>query len=95
MSVNQRVNPEHTLDGRGFPGYPKEPVAVGFADEDGKTRRKHMKRIAEMTPQELVDLIRAGRKFDASAAIGKRLAKMTDAELAALGEPGTWFVKSE
>ncbi len=59
------------------------------------TRRKHMKAIQEMTVQELVDLIRESRKFDASAAIGERLAKMTDAELAALGEPGTWFVKSE
>lgn len=54
-----------------------------------------MKAIQEMTVQELVDLIRESRKFDASAAIGERLAKMTDAELAALGEPGTWFVKSE
>ena len=54
-----------------------------------------MKAIQEMTVQELVDLLRESRKFDADTAIGERLSKMTNAELAALGEPGTWFIRSE
>ena len=52
-----------------------------------------MKAVQEMTVQELLDLLRESRKFDADTAIGKRLSKMSDAELAALGEP--WFVRSE
>ena len=54
-----------------------------------------MKAIQEMTVQELVDLLRENRPVDASTAIGERLAKMTDEEIASLGEPGTWFVRSE
>lgn len=59
------------------------------------TRRMHMKAIQEMSVQELVDLLRENRPVDASTAIGERLSKMSEAELAALGEPGTWFVRSE
>ena len=54
-----------------------------------------MKAIQAMTVQELVDLLRENQRIDADKAIGERLAEMTDEEIASLGEPGTWFVRSE
>lgn len=37
MSVNQRVDHEKTLDGRGFPGFPGKAVCAGFADRTEKS----------------------------------------------------------
>lgn len=47
------------------------------------------KAIQEMTVQELVDLLRENRPPDTSTAIGGRLSKMTEEEIALLGERGS------
>ena len=51
-----------------------------------------MKKIEEMTEQEIVDFLRETEKRDALDAIDERLARMTKEEIAELGE--LWFVKA-